>query len=182
MFRLRDLRLDDAQMVRSWRNHPEVAKFMYTDHEITPEEHEQWFRRALNDPTSRFWIISGDGGDLGLLSISQIDLHNRRCFWAFYLDPTARGKGGGAFAEYSVLQHVFTELQLNKLCGEVLGFNRSVIKMHKRFGFVEEGVLRKQIFKQGQWHDVVCVGILREEWEARRPEVEARLHSEGIIG
>jgi len=181
VFGLRDLRTEDKDLVRAWRNHPEIAKYMYTDHEITEMEHERWFARILNDATSRFWIITGDGEAIGLLSISQIDSHNRRCYWAYYLDPYTRGKGAGSFAEYSVLQHVFTELNLNKLCGEVLGFNRSVIKMHKRFGFVEEGVLRKHILKQGQWHDVVCVGILREEWEKTRPEIETRLRADGII-
>ena len=181
MYALRDLRTDDKDTVRAWRNHPDIAKYMYTDHAITEEEHDRWFNRALNEPSCHFWVITEGSTGIGLLSISQIDLHNRRCYWAYYLDPDSRGRGAGSFAEYAVLQHVFNELKFNKLCGEVFGFNRSVIKMHKRFGFAEEGVLRKHIYKQGQWHDVVCVGILREEWDKARPEIETRLRADGII-
>jgi len=181
MYGLREIRPTDKNLVRTWRNHPDVARYMYTDHEITEPEHERWFERIIRDESSHYWIITSDGKEIGVLSISQIDVQNRRCYWAYYLDPGTRGMGAGSFAEYSVLQHVFKELNLNKLCGEVLGFNRSVIKMHKRFGFAEEGVLRNHIFKHGRWHDVVCVGILRDEWERTRPEIETRLKSNGII-
>lgn len=180
-YQLRPMRRDDKDRVRAWRNHPDVAKYMYTDHEITAEEHARWFESVLQDDSSRFWVITNNGVAIGLLSISQIDRHNGRCYWAYYLDPAHRAKGAGSFAEYSVLQHVFDVLQLNKLCGEVLGFNRAVLKMHKRFGFSEEGTLRNHVYKQGQWHDVVCVGILRDEWERTRPEIESRLKADGIL-
>jgi UDP-4-amino-4,6-dideoxy-N-acetyl-beta-L-altrosamine N-acetyltransferase len=181
MFALRDVGMDDKELIYSWRNHPETAKYMYTDHDINPEEHERWLRKVLNDRSCRYWILQSDGQDVGVLSITQIDQHNRRCYWAFYLDPELRGKGVGSFAEISVLRYVFDELQFNKLCAEVLGFNQPVVEMHKRFGFVQEGLMRKHIFKQGQWHDVVAIAILREEWEAIRPKIEARLKAKGII-
>lgn len=181
MFSLRDLSPADRDLIRSWRNHPEVAKYMYTDHEISTEEHEEWFNKALKDTSSRYWIIRSDNLDVGFLSISQIDRHNSRCYWAFYADPEIRSRGTGSFAEYAVLQYVFGELGLNKLCGEVLEFNQSVLNMHKKFGFVQEGLLRKHIYKQGQWHDVVCIGMLREEWEAKRMEIEGRLKEKGIL-
>jgi UDP-4-amino-4,6-dideoxy-N-acetyl-beta-L-altrosamine N-acetyltransferase len=181
MFALRDLRVEDKEMIRGWRNHAETAKYMYTDHEISVEEHEKWFQKTLKDPSCRYWILQSDGQDVGVLGIVQIDKQNQRCYWAFYLNPEVRGKGIGSFAEISVLRYVFDELKLNKLCGEVLAFNEPVLAMHKRFGFVQEGVLRRHIYKQGQWHDVVSIGILREEWQAIRPEIESWLTSKGVI-
>jgi UDP-4-amino-4,6-dideoxy-N-acetyl-beta-L-altrosamine N-acetyltransferase len=181
MFCLRDFRAEDQEMIRGWRNHPETAKYMYTDHEITPEEHEKWFEKVQRDASCRYWIIQNDGLDIGVLGIVQIDQHNQHCYWAFYLDPDVRRKGAGSFAEISVLRYVFDELNLEKLCGEVLAFNEAVLAMHKRFGFIQEGVLRRHIFKQGQWHDVVTIGILREEWQAIRPEIESWLAAKGII-
>jgi hypothetical protein len=181
MFNLRDLSLADKDMIRSWRNHEEVAKYMYTDHEISVAEHEAWFKKVLADPSCRYWVIQYGGGDSGLLSISQIDWHNSRCYWAFYVNPEARVRGLGSFAEYSVLRYVFEELKLNRLCGEVLNFNQAVLNMHKKFGFVQEGILRQHVLKHGQWHDVVCVGMLRQEWEAMKLEIEERLRSKQII-
>lgn len=181
MFNLRDLALADKDMIRSWRNHQEVARYMFTDHEISEGEHEAWIMRVLKDPSCRYWVMQCDGGDSGLLSISQINLHHSRCYWAFYANPEARGRGLGSFAEYSVLRFVFEDLKLNRICGEVLSFNQAVLNLHSKFGFVQEGILRRHVFKQRQWHDVICVGMLRQEWEANKPEIEERLKNKQII-
>lgn len=182
MIYLRDIHFEDKEMIRVWRNMPEVSKFMYTDHYITPEEHERWFQRITTDPTCRYWIIVCDEVDVGLVNIYNLDHRNQRCYWAFYIaDPRARGKGVGSFVEYSVLRYVFDHLGLNKLCCEVLSFNQGVIDMHKRFGFQEEGLFREHIFKGGTYYDVVALAILRKEWEALKPEIEERLRRKGLI-
>src|ERR1044072_7832665 len=99
MFGLRDLREEDKSMILRWRNHPETATYMYTDHQITEEEHERWFTKIQRDASCRYWILQNNGKDVGVLGIVQIDMHNRRCYWAFYLDPEMRGGGIGSFAE-----------------------------------------------------------------------------------
>lgn len=182
VIRLRDVQPEDKDLLRGWRNLPEVARYMYTDHFITPEEHEQWFVRAMQDPARRYWIIQCDGEDVGLVNLYDIDFKNRRCSWAFYVaSPNVRGKGVGSFVEYTVLEYVFETLKLNKLCCEVLAFNDAVVKMHKRFGFEQEGYFRQHVFKKDGPHDVVCLGMLRSEWEARKEEITARLRAKGLI-
>lgn len=182
MIELRDVQPEDKEMIREWRNKPEVAKYMYTDHEITPEEHDRWFERISDDPSCRYWVIVCDQVDVGLVSIYGVDPKNRRGFWAFYVaDPSARGKGVGSFVEYSILEHVFERLGLNKLCCEVLGFNERVVNMHERFGFQQEGLFREHIIKGEEAYDVVRLGILRAEWRAKKPEIRNRLSESGIL-
>ena len=182
MISLRDITLNDQDRIREWRNNPEVRKYMYTDHEISPAEHRAWFRRVLQDPTCKYWIIVSDGEDVGLLYLYDIDTRNRRCYWGFYTAAqSGRGKGIGSFAEFSVLRIVFEDLQLQKLCGEVLATNQAVLNMHKKFGFAQEGLFRKHIFKSGSFADVVCIGMQREEWEANKPNIEIKLRSKGIV-
>lgn len=176
MIDLRDVQLMDKEVIYKWRNSPEVAKYMFTDHHISWEEHDRWFQSVLNDPTRKYWIISAQGEDLGVANLADISLKNSRCHWAFYLaEVGTRCKGVGSLVEYGVLQYVFSTLGLNKLCGEVLAWNVGVLQLHRSFGFVQEGCYRQHIRKGGQYVDVVSVAILRSEWEAKRPEVEARL-------
>jgi UDP-4-amino-4,6-dideoxy-N-acetyl-beta-L-altrosamine N-acetyltransferase len=182
MISLRDIRPDDKEQVFQWRNLPEVAKYMYTDHVITPEEHNRWFSGLFNDPSRKYWIITLEQEDVGLVNIYDLDWHNKRCYWAFYLaSSTVRGRGVGSFVEYSTLQYVFGELGLNKLCCEVLGFNEPVVNMHKSFGFVQEGIYREHIFKSSSFMDVVALAILSKEWEVKRPEIEEKLKAKGIL-
>lgn len=182
MISLRDLRPDDEPLLLRWRNLPEVAAYMFTDHEITPEDHAAWFGAIPGDAKRRYWIIACDGEDVGLINLYDLDVANSRCFWAFYLaSPSVRGKGVGSFAWYLVLRHVFDDLGLNKLCSEVLGFNEPAIELHARFGFQREGLFRQHVVKNGEPTDVVRFAILRAEWERQRAAIEARLRHKGLL-
>lgn len=182
MIKLRDVRETDREQLMVWRNLPEVSAYMYTDHQISAEEHNAWFDQAMKDPTRRYWIIVCDGEDVGLANAIDIDEKNSRCYWAFYISsPNVRGKGVGSFVEYSVLKYVFEELKLNKLCCEVLGFNEAVVNMHQRFGFKQEGILREHITKRDGKHDVVCLGMLRDEWDEVKLGIEDRLTEKGLL-
>jgi UDP-4-amino-4,6-dideoxy-N-acetyl-beta-L-altrosamine N-acetyltransferase len=166
---LRPLGLDDMTRVLAWRNLPEVATYMYTDHLISEPEHAAWFGAAMTDPTRRYWIIELDGEPVGLASLYDISTLQKRAYWAFYLaDDRVRGKGVGSATERFVMRHVFVELGLDKLCCEVLATNDGVVKMHQRYGFVVDGVLRRHVIKGGQRVDVVAMSLLRDEWAASR--------------
>ena len=39
--------------------------------------------------------------------------------------------------------------------------------MHERYGFILEGVLRKNILHDNERLDVYCLGITKEEWKNR---------------
>lgn len=182
MISLRAVNEQDKGQIRQWRNRRQVASFMYTDHEISEEEHAAWFARIQNDPTCRYWVIVCDSRDVGVANISHLDRQNERCDWAFYIaEEGVRGRGVGSFVEYAVLSHVFDHLQLHKLCCQVLAFNQSVIEMHRKYGFQVEGILRSHILKEGQFVDVYYLGILRQEWEKEKPRLEAELRQKGIL-
>ena len=156
----------DLEMILQWRTMPEVSEYMYTDFEPDMEKQRAWFRAISQRDTRLDWVIQADGEDVGLLSIVGIDQVNRRCDWAYYLaSPSVRGKGIGRSVEMNVLKYAFETLDLNKVCCEVFVFNELVIKIHEKYGSKIEGTRRQHIWKGGEFHDIVEMGILREEWE-----------------
>jgi UDP-4-amino-4,6-dideoxy-N-acetyl-beta-L-altrosamine N-acetyltransferase len=166
---LRPIELADTTQLLAWRNLPEVASYMYTDHHITEPEHARWFAGAMNDETKRYWVIELDGEPVGLANLYDISAAHRRAYWAFYLaDDRVRGRGVGSTTERWVMRHVFEELALEKLCCEVLETNEGVVKMHQRYGFTIDGVLRAHVVKGGTRVGVVTMSLLREEWTASR--------------
>lgn len=178
--RLRDVTADDRDRLRLWRNQPDVAGWMYTDAEISPQDHARWFEQAMADPTRRYWIIELDGDPVGLANLADISAAHRKCAWAYYLaSPAVRGKGVGAFVEFWVIEHVFGALGLNKLCCEVLVENEAVWKLHESFGFVRESLLRHHVWKGGEPRDVVGLGLLAQDWARVRPQSLARLREKG---
>jgi UDP-4-amino-4,6-dideoxy-N-acetyl-beta-L-altrosamine N-acetyltransferase len=177
---LRDLTEDDRERLHVWRNSPDVAAYMYTDHAISRAEHDRWFDGLADDPRRRYWVIEANGIAVGLANLADIDLRNRRCAWAYYLaDPSVRGLGVGSFVEYWVIEHVFGTLGLNRLWCEVLASNTAVWTLHLNFGFQREAHYRQHIFKAGQFEDVIGLGLLAEDWPHLRPVHKARLEAKG---
>ena len=179
---LRDIRPEDKSLILRWRNSPEVARYMYTDHLITLEEHERWFQTILSDHKTRYWIITDNQKDVGLVYLYNIDQQHKRCYWGSYIaSPASRGSGVGSITEYRIMHYVFEDLNFNRLCCEVLVSNMFAIEMHKKFGFVEEGYFREHVMKGGQHVDVISLAMLRKEWEANKLEIESQLQRKGLL-
>jgi len=159
------IREENLEMIRNWRNSPEVSNYMYTDDFITVDQQKIWFRQIKDDPTKKYWIIKVDDKYVGVVNLYDIDKRNKRCYWAYYLaESSIRGKGLGRLIELNIIKYIFEDLGLNKLCCEVLSFNEIVVKIHKKYGSKIEGHFREHIFKDGEFHDIFCMGILKEEW------------------
>lgn len=174
---LTPLKEEDIELVRQWRNSPEVSQYMYTENFISKEQQVKWFERIEQEKNSKYWIINYEGNKIGVASLTDIDRKNRKCFWGFYLGVSnLRGKGIGAKIEYNVLKYVFEDIRLNKLCGEVLSFNEKVIKMHEKFGFRREGYLRNHISKNEKFYDVVVIGLLLSEWNQLKEELKKKVY------
>jgi len=182
VFYLREVRPDDREKIYRWRNSPDVAKYMYTDHHISEEEHNRWFDAILNDQSRKYWIIVYDKEEVGLVNIYDIDDHNKRCCYASYIiSQNLRGKGIGTLSEYYILRYFFEALGFNKVCAEVFVFNKAGINVHKSLGFQEEGLFRQHRFKNGQFMDVVSLAMLKSEWDEKKPQIEKKLHAKGIL-
>jgi len=177
---LRPLGHDDGVRVRSWRNAPHVAAYMYTDHQVGEAEHAAWLEVALKAKDRCYWIILLDERPVGLANLVGIDRVNRRCDWAYYLGETdTRGRGVGACVEYLVANQVFGPMGLNKLACEVFVANEAVWRLHESFGFIREAHYRDHIWKGGRFHDVYGLALLADDWAQRRAGVEARLAERG---
>jgi UDP-4-amino-4,6-dideoxy-N-acetyl-beta-L-altrosamine N-acetyltransferase len=177
---LRPVEPADSERLLDWRNREQVAAYMYTDHQISPEEHARWFAAAMAAPDRRYWIIELDRQPVGLANLAGIDPARRRSEWAYYLAETSvRGRGVGAAVELVVIDHVFGALGLHKLWCEVLIENEAVWKLHESFGFVREALYRDHVWKAGRFQDVVGLGLLADDWAKARPGCAERLAQKG---
>ena len=68
---------------------------------------------------------------------------------------------------------------LRKLWCEVLITNEAVWKLHQKFGFRQEALLRAHVVKAGHPVDVMGLGLLAEDWAAARPAMAERLQRLG---
>jgi UDP-4-amino-4,6-dideoxy-N-acetyl-beta-L-altrosamine N-acetyltransferase len=160
--RVRPMAAEDLERVLAWRNHPEVRRYMYTTQKIPLEEHRLWFERALQDQGRLLLIFELEGQPRGYVQITGISPGGIGD-WGFYVAPDA-GKGTGRALGNTALNYAFNELGLHKVCGRALDYNERSIRFHRALGFKQEGVLRDQHFDGVRYHDVVCFGLLHDEW------------------
>lgn len=153
----------DLALVLAWRNHPDVRRYMYTQHEITLDEHQQWFERSLLDSKKNLLIFEVDHQPLGFVNFNERD-NGGIADWGFYVAPDAR-KGSGQQLGRAALSHAFTQLKLQKVCGQALAYNERSIQFHQSLGFQHEGILRDQHFDGEHYYNVICFGLLRQEWQ-----------------
>ena len=155
----------DLDAVLRWRNHPDVRRYMYTQHEITPAEHRAWFDKASRDPRRHLLIFESGGAPAGFVSFALGD-EAGVADWGFYLAPEA-ARGQGQALGTAALEFAFKELKLGKVRGEALEDNERSIKFHQRLGFAREGVLRKEA--AGRSVGVVRFGLDASAWRGGRP-------------
>jgi UDP-4-amino-4,6-dideoxy-N-acetyl-beta-L-altrosamine N-acetyltransferase len=171
-----NLKIEDIELVRGWRNSKEVSSYMYNESQISESQQKTWFEN-INPEKSIYWIIEYNDKKLGLASVNSIDRTLQSCYWAFYLgDTTVRGGGVGAKVEFNVVEYVFNVLKLNKLRCEVFVSNDKVIKMHEKFGFRREAYYREHCIKGNEKLDVVGLALLKSEWEILRESMKTKVY------
>lgn len=161
---IRSMAEEDLTMVLAWRNHPEVRRFMFTQHEISLAEHTQWFMRAVQDNSRRLLIVQEQGSPIGYVHFSNVE-RGGVADWGFYARPDAP-KGTGRKLGTLALDHAFGQLELHKVFGQAIDTNHASIQFHERLGFKREAVLRDQKRVNNQYQTLICFGLLVHEWQA----------------
>lgn len=161
---LREMTEDDLPLVLSWRNREDVRQNMYTFHLISEAEHRDWWERECRNPASRLLIFELDGVSAGVVTFTRYTGHCGTASWAFYSGDPAR-RGIGALMEDAALSYAFETLGLRRLECEVLAFNHRVVTFHRRHGFQVEGVLREAYERDGDFHDIYRLAMLKGDWQ-----------------
>ncbi|GAA3689526.1 MULTISPECIES: UDP-4-amino-4,6-dideoxy-N-acetyl-beta-L-altrosamine N-acetyltransferase [Yimella] len=139
---LRPVTEADKELVRVWRNHPEVRAVSLTRDEISPEQHDAYWESLRDNETRKVFMYEKGGVPAGVVTFFDIDPDAKSAMWGFYLDNdglTERGELLPAFIDIQrrAVRFAFGELGLDELNGEVMDANEAVRRMNKRNGFEE---------------------------------------------
>ena len=164
---------EQKQALRKIRNQDGVRKYMYTDHIISLDEHLAWVQHLQRNNQQVVFIVLMDGVVGGVVSVNEIDRINLKSDWAFYLNASIWG-GLGAALEFGLINFIFQTRGLEKLNCEVIKTNEAVVKLHKKFGSVEEGFRRENIIKNENRIGVFCLGLTKSDWVKKKEMVKKR--------
>jgi UDP-4-amino-4,6-dideoxy-N-acetyl-beta-L-altrosamine N-acetyltransferase len=145
-----------------WRNHPNIRRFMLTQHEISLDEHKAWFDRTVLDQDRSILIIEDGDRPIGYVQFRGIT--GEYVDWGFYVDPCSP-KGSGRKLAMIALTHAFDYMGLTRIRGKALPFNQASIKLHLSCGFLQEQNREKIKLEDGRIEDLICFILERSAWE-----------------
>ena len=163
-----NLKEEELEMVRSWRNHQNVKKWMYSHHYISKEEHISFVKSLKNSYNSAYWIVQGQKDYIGVLYFNRLSMEQGHAYYGIYANPFERIPGAGRILDKIAIEIAFGLLDLHTLKLEVMEDNVSVINLHRKFGFREEGVLKEFVNREGKWIDVIIMGMINPKHQTTR--------------
>ncbi len=134
-----------------------ISEWVEKDLENDPPKRYEFAIRALE--LDRLIGVCSLGGDLFPHGEAFIGLGiGEREQW---------NKGYGTDAMMVILQYAFQELNMRRVALSVSANNPRAIRSYEKAGFIYEGRMRNYIQRDGKRWDIVFMGILHEEWQAR---------------
>lgn len=173
--RLRGLEPTDWETFFAW-NRDDTESSRTIDYVWFPQSREasrQWaqtesLKRGEND--QYFFVIETLAGVIvGTINSHSCELRNGTFGYGVGIIAEHQRKGYASEAIILMLRHFFGERRYQKCTATVYAFNESSIKLHERLGFTLEGRLRRMIYSNGHYHDLLYYGITAEEFAARYP-------------
>jgi UDP-4-amino-4,6-dideoxy-N-acetyl-beta-L-altrosamine N-acetyltransferase len=167
---LRLITKNDTEDIVRWRNKDSVKKNLYTQNELTAEQHEKWLKTKVMTGSCVQFIIEIHSKDshmgIGTVFIKNIDIANSKGeFGIFIGEENARGKGYATIATSMILDHAFKSLNLNRIYLTVFSDNLAAIRAYEKAGFLIEGILRQDFHRYDGFVDVTCMGITIDKWK-----------------
>ncbi|HXY91540.1 MAG TPA: GNAT family N-acetyltransferase [Acidimicrobiia bacterium] len=171
LVRLREPRLDDLDAFVAFADSDGDRLAGETNLPRTAEQSRRWLddllTRPREDDTAFLVLESAEGAVAGSVSVNRANRRHGRFSYGIALFPPFRRRGIGSEAIVLLLRFYFGELRYQRCETEIYAFNDASLALHEKLGFVVEGRRRRALFTQGEFHDIVTVAMLREEFADR---------------
>lgn len=165
---LRLLTQEDVVQITEWMNDQEVTAFLSACFPLHLSQEEKWIE-DVNQSTKDFvfGLQTNDNHFIGVMGLHGINFIDRFGKTGAYIgNKEYWGKGYGSEAKMILLDYAFNTLNLRKINSSVAAFNPRSHNYLKKCGYKEEGVRKKQIFHNGEYHDEILLSVFQEDWLA----------------
>ena len=172
---LRAFEREDAERCYRWMNDPNIVRTLKSRYPIAFQNEVEWLQRAMEaSNTERHFAIErkDDRSHIGNASIHDIDWVSRTAWFGLFIgEPTAWNRGFGSDAIETLVRFSFEDMNLHKLRINVFDYNERAKHVLQSRGFIQEGKLHRDFYREGTYHDIVLLSIFRD---SVRPKEESQ--------
>jgi RimJ/RimL family protein N-acetyltransferase len=185
---VRPMTISDIDAVADWFDSIDDVSF-FDRSAVVPLSHETLRESWMADldpaasPPKAVWYIAEDqtGRPAAIGGLRTINYINGDAVLPAFVARHLRGRGVCIRLIAMLLDAAFTRLRLVRVTTYYREDNVISAAIIRKAAFREEGRLRKALLANGCHHDMVVVGILRDEWLARREELHEELDGDTIL-
>jgi len=158
--------MEDVEIIRDLKNNEKAAFLLGgVHHKYTSDDIVNWINYHNNNAEEVLLVVEDTNlgkliGHVGLYKIDNVAKKTE--FGILIADDDSRGKGYGTKATSLMVEFAFRELGMHKVTAEVLSENAPSIAMFKKCGFIVDGRLRDDIYKNNRYYDVLCMSIINK--------------------
>ena len=165
---LRPIELEDIEKMREQANDPWFESMVVGwSFPRSKKEQEEWYSRYhVSSDAVRVIIDTDFQSSVGLTGLLNIDWKNGTADTAGMriFSSDFRGRGIGTDAYMALIRYAFDELRLNRINGCILVHNTASIRTMTKAGFVQEGLRRQAVYKNGKYIDLLLLGITKADY------------------
>jgi RimJ/RimL family protein N-acetyltransferase len=169
---LRPAEREDIDLFVRWFADAETTRFLATRAPFSKAMEEKWFDSMLEQQGKRAYhfviCLLADDRAIGTAGFHHVNQEDGHASFGISIGEKAEwSKGYGTDALRAICDFGFGQLRLERIELDVYEPNLRARRSYEKAGFVTEGTLRHSHFSDGQFHDVVRMSLLREEWAAQ---------------
>ena len=171
---LRALECNDYEKSIGWRKDDTIWRTMLGPKYFVSKVFEKkWIEEAIfgDEQNSVLGICYKETDELiGFGYLTAIDYVNKNAFSGKLIGgKDFWSKGLGTEVTLLILYHAFEHLGLVRVESRQLAGHQAAIRSIEKIGYKPEAVLREAVFKNGKYHDVNVMSILKEEFDRLLP-------------
>ena len=164
---LRAFEREDAERCYRWMNDPNIVRTLKSRYPMAFQTELEWVDRAMHaNMNERHFAIErkDDRSHIGNASLHDIDWVSRTAWFGLFIgEPGAWNRGFGGDAIGTLVRFAFDEMNLMKLSIRVFDYNDRAKHVLEGLGFVREGCLQRDFYREGTYHDIVLYSKFREQ-------------------
>jgi [ribosomal protein S5]-alanine N-acetyltransferase len=128
-----------------------------------------------NDVVIFAFTIPGIDELVGKFQYFDFNVRNRSAEFGYTVNPKFRQRGIGTKMLITIVDHLFSSTDLNKLYCQTAAFNLASIKLLDKLKFHRDAVLREHHELDKKLWDDYIYSVLRREWKDRK-KVSTKLY------
>ena len=157
--------IDDGWL--DWINDHTLNQYLAGSFPVNRDSLERYYEASQPPGVTMFAICLQENDQyIGNARLSGIDLVHRNCMYGRLIgEAESRTKGYGSEALILLFRYGFHHLGMNRIYSTAFADNEVSLASNKKVGLRIEGTVRQGMFKDGRFHDLVMLSMLRSEFD-----------------